>query len=88
MILGSNNLGVGSTDQSAAFTGVIEDGFVGTGGSLTKVGDGVLKFTGANIYTGGTAVNAGTLVVDNASGSGTRNGCRWSWLRERSAAME
>lgn len=67
VILGSNNLGVGSTDQSTTFTGVIE----GAGGSLTKVGEGVLTLTGANIYTGGTTVDAGTLVVNNATGSGT-----------------
>jgi autotransporter-associated beta strand protein len=74
VILGSNNLGVGSTDHSTTFAGVIEDGFEGAGGSLTKVGDGVLTLTGANIYTGGTTVDAGILVADNATGSGTGTG--------------
>lgn len=39
-----------------------------TAGSLTKSGDGTLVLTGANLYTGATAVNAGTLEI---SGTGT-----------------
>jgi len=34
-------------------------------GSLTKSGPGVLKLTGANAYTGGTTVAAGTLAIDD-----------------------
>jgi len=44
-----------------------------TTGALTKIGDGTLTLTGANIYTGATAVNEGTLLVNGpgslASGS-------------------
>jgi fibronectin-binding autotransporter adhesin len=42
--------------------------------SLTKSGPGLLLLSGANTYTGGTMVNAGTLAVKNTSGSGTGYG--------------
>ena len=41
------------------------------GGSLTKSGSGTLTLSGTNTYDGATSVNAGTLVVINASGLGT-----------------
>lgn len=44
------------------------------GGSLTKVGPASLTLSGANTYTGGTTVNAGTLIVSNRNGSGTGTG--------------
>jgi autotransporter-associated beta strand protein len=50
-------------------------GGVGHGtGALTKIGSGTLTLSGANLYTAGTTVSAGTLVVNNASGSGTGTG--------------
>ncbi len=42
----------------------------GTGFGLTKVGDGTLVLSGANTYTGTTAINAGTLVAQNAGALG------------------
>jgi autotransporter-associated beta strand protein len=46
----------------------------GTDGGLTKSGQGVLTLTAANTYTGATNVSAGTLRVNNATGSGTGTG--------------
>jgi len=39
--------------------------------SITKLGAGTMTLSGANIYTGGTAINAGTLQAGNASAFGT-----------------
>ncbi|MGL4941912.1 MAG: autotransporter-associated beta strand repeat-containing protein, partial [Thermoguttaceae bacterium] len=41
------------------------------GKSLTKKGAGTLILTGANIYTGATEINGGTLSVDSAANVGT-----------------
>jgi len=40
------------------------------GGSLTKIGTGVLALTGANSYAGTTTVSAGTLTTTTASSGG------------------
>jgi autotransporter-associated beta strand protein len=72
VILGSNNLTVGSNDLSTTFSGVIQDDNLG--GSLSKVGTGNLTLTGANTYSGGTTVEAGALLINNAAGSGTGTG--------------
>jgi autotransporter-associated beta strand protein len=58
--------GTGNTLISGVISGV--------GGSLIKLDSGTLTLTGNNIYTGGTAVNGGTLLVNNTSGSGTGTG--------------
>ncbi len=54
--LGTAALTAGADNTSTTFSGVIS----GTGG-LTKAGSGNLTLAGANTYTGGTTVNAGTL---------------------------
>ena len=41
---------------------------------LKKLGTNSLALTAANTYTGGTTVSVGTLLVNNASGSGTGTG--------------
>jgi autotransporter-associated beta strand protein len=68
VFLGANNLTVGSNNMSTTFSGVIQDGGNngGTGGSLSKTGSGTLTLSGANTYTGGTAVNAGKLLVNGS----------------------
>ena len=45
-----------------------------TNGALVKVGAGTLRVTAANLYTGGTTISAGRLLVNNATGSGTGSG--------------
>lgn len=44
------------------------------GGDITKSGAGALTLSGANTYTGGTTVNAGTLLLNNTSGSAAGTG--------------
>jgi autotransporter-associated beta strand protein len=66
---GGNTLIIGSNNLSTTFGGGVQ----GTG-AITKIGTGTLTLTGANIYTGGTKVPSGVLLVSNASGSGTGTG--------------
>lgn len=51
----------GNITMSGALTGA---------GGLSKVGNGTLILSGANSYTGGTAVSAGTLRIGNSTGLG------------------
>jgi autotransporter-associated beta strand protein len=63
----------GSTADIARISGAITGGAASS--ALTKVGTGTLELTNnSNAYTGGTVVNAGTLLVNNTSGSGTGTG--------------
>jgi autotransporter-associated beta strand protein len=73
---GKGRLTVGANNLNTMFSGVIQDGgYVGgSNGSLTKTGNGTLKLTGANTYTGGTIVEAGKLLFENSSGSGSGTG--------------
>lgn len=74
IFLGSKNFTVGGNHRSTTFSGVIRDDsfndgitiIPAPGGSLTKVGTGVLTLTGANTYTGNTAVNGGELLIDGS----------------------
>ena len=63
--LGSAALTAGSTGDST-FSGIIS----GNGG-LTKQGTATLTLSGANTYSGGTNVNAGTLSILGMSPTGT-----------------
>ena len=58
-------LSVGNGDRSATYSGNLS----GTGASLTKIGTGTQTLNGNNTYTGGTMVNAGTLMANNTEGS-------------------
>ncbi len=63
---GNGSLAVGSNGVSCAFSGVIQNT---TGAlALTKVGAGTFTLSGANTYTGLTAVNVGKLAL-GAGGS-------------------
>ncbi|MGD0464871.1 MAG: Ig-like domain repeat protein, partial [Tepidisphaeraceae bacterium] len=77
---GTNNLSFGaipvpmsSSHTATVNAGTLEiDGVIsGTGYKATKAGNGGLTLAGANTYTGGTLLNAGTLNIDNASAVGT-----------------
>jgi autotransporter-associated beta strand protein len=62
---GIHTMSVGALNTDSTFSGIIKD-TAGTVG-LTKVGSGTLTLTGANSYTAGTAVNAGSLVISTVS---------------------
>src|SRR5208282_572531 len=62
--LGSAALTINDTGTDA-YSGIIQ----GTG-SLTKMGTGVLTLLGNNTYSGGTLLNAGTLIVNSAQALG------------------
>src|SRR5438876_4372195 len=76
VFLGAVNLTVGTNNLSTIFSGLMQDGGFsgGTGGSLTKTGNGKLSLTNANTYTGGTTITRGTLLVKNATGAATGTG--------------
>jgi autotransporter-associated beta strand protein len=63
--LGPNQLTVGSNNLSTEVSGVIR----GTGGSLVKIGTGIMTLSGINTYTGPTTVNAGVLIVNGSIAS-------------------
>ncbi len=78
--LGSNALTVGGNNQSTTVSGAISDCGAGgslcsmpgaTGGMLVKIGTGDLTLSGANTYTGGTRVVAGTLSLASNDALGT-----------------
>src|SRR5205085_9859227 len=62
--LAGHTLSIGNNNLSTSFSGMIQEI-----GGVTKVGSGTLTLTGANSYTGATTVTAGTLRVNNQTGS-------------------
>ena len=78
--LGTGTVTLGGTGTSRTITsngyysnlivgGIISNG--GTANSLTKAGTGILTLSGANAFTGGVTLNAGTLSLGNAAALGT-----------------
>jgi autotransporter-associated beta strand protein len=62
-------LGAGTIDTAANILTL--NGVIDGAGSLAKTGVGALTLTGANTYTGGTALNAGTIQVNTNTALGT-----------------
>ncbi len=62
-----------NSNGTVTFSGVIS---VASGDTwaILKDGSGTVALSGANTYNGGTTVSAGTLLVNNTSGSGTGTG--------------
>ena len=55
---------------TGAIDGKLSGNLSGAGGNLTKTGAGTLELSGTNSYTGTTAVNAGTLLINGANTGG------------------
>ncbi|MBB3898767.1 autotransporter-associated beta strand repeat-containing protein [Roseococcus suduntuyensis] len=69
-------LGSGAVVNNAALVfnrsdAVTVGNLISGGGTLTQEGTGVLTLTGANTYSGGTIINAGTIALDDLGGLGT-----------------
>ena len=62
-------LGSGTLTANSAANATLASAISGTG-SFVKQGSGTLTLTGANTFTGGTTVNAGTLSVNGSLASG------------------
>ena len=77
VFLGNNTLTIVGNGLDTTFTGLLlpgdPTGGPGTGG-LAKSSPTTLTLTGANLYTAGTTVSDGILLVSNTSGSATGTG--------------
>lgn len=61
---------VGYNNATTSFAGKITGTHAGTDAIFTKIGTGILTLSGANTYTGATAITAGGIVISNAAGLG------------------
>ncbi|MDR6872155.1 autotransporter-associated beta strand protein [Bosea sp. BE125] len=62
----AQTLSVGGLGSSTTYAGTIQE-FV----ALTKVGTGALTLSGTNLYTGGTTINAGSIIAGSDSAFST-----------------
>ncbi len=74
ILVGSNNLRIGTNNASTRFSGRFRQGAFSSHGSITKVGSGTLELGGPSTHNGVNTVEAGTLLVNNRQGSGTGDG--------------
>jgi len=63
---------IGANGSNTTFSGRITNGLGAV--SIAKVGPGTLTLAGNNLYSGGTTISGGKLLVNNSSGSGTGPG--------------
>ena len=69
VMMGNTVLEVDGKNHSATQTGTISES--GGSYSIDKIGTGTLTLVGTNTFSGGTTIDAGTLVINNNSGLGT-----------------
>jgi len=73
-----HNAGSNALTLTGGGTGTIQDALGAQGtwttAAITKTGAGTWTLTGANTYGGATTVSAGTLLVNNTTGSGLGSG--------------
>ena len=62
---------VGGQNTDAAFAGTIAEQGTNTITAIEKIGSGTWTLTGSNSFVGGMTLSAGTLQVNNTSGSAT-----------------
>jgi len=65
---------IGGNNTDATFAGEIREQNTNANTAIQKIGTGKWTLTGSNSYNGGTLISAGTLIVNNTSGSGTGYG--------------
>lgn len=66
---GASTLTVGDGNTNSSFSGNITDGGITKTLAINKIGTGTLTLSGIDTYNGGTAINGGTLLINNATGS-------------------
>jgi autotransporter-associated beta strand protein/T5SS/PEP-CTERM-associated repeat protein len=69
LLSGGGTLHIPDPGDLISFTGSI-----GGAGALTKTGSGSLELISSNTYSGGTTINGGSLLANNAFGSATGSG--------------
>ena len=66
---GVSALTIGDGNTNSSFSGNITDGGITKALAINKIGTGTLTLSGIDTYNGGTAINGGTLLINNAAGS-------------------